>query len=267
MERGWKPTVEICPPCPRCGSSNTKFCYYNNYSLTQPRYFCKGCRRYWTKGGSLRNIPVGGGCRKTRRTKSLRVPETSNARNILVHGPCGSTGYVESRVDGAGGSTLMQPTNIDLQQVYANFLNQRPQVVTHQEQMHDQMVHGEVDPMASTGFSSNPNLQMEFGGTNFTTSFEGFLSEGNEIQFCGYNSIFNNHEDDHEKHDYFGTSDIISNCGLPPLPGEELGWPESNIVVPEHVLSQRIEPEHIVSGECSAKMFELQANSDAIFRP
>ncbi|XP_019057087.1 PREDICTED: dof zinc finger protein DOF3.5 [Tarenaya hassleriana] len=77
MERGasssssiWRPNVEISPSCPRCGSSNTKFCYYNNYSLTQPRYFCKGCRRYWTKGGSLRNVPVGGGCRKNRRPKS-----------------------------------------------------------------------------------------------------------------------------------------------------------------------------------------------------
>ncbi|KAF7826207.1 dof zinc finger protein DOF2.5-like [Senna tora] len=50
--------------CPRCNSSNTKFCYYNNYSLTQPRYFCKTCRRYWTEGGSLRNVPVGGGSRK-----------------------------------------------------------------------------------------------------------------------------------------------------------------------------------------------------------
>lgn len=54
--------------CPRCKSSNTKFCYYNNYSLTQPRYFCKSCRRYWTEGGSLRNIPVGGGSRKNRKS-------------------------------------------------------------------------------------------------------------------------------------------------------------------------------------------------------
>ncbi|CAF1927498.1 dof zinc finger protein DOF1.2-like [Brassica napus] len=60
---------ETAPPCPRCASSNTKFCYYNNYSLSQPRYFCKGCRRYWTKGGSLRNIPVGGGCRKRSRSR------------------------------------------------------------------------------------------------------------------------------------------------------------------------------------------------------
>ncbi|XP_022136484.1 dof zinc finger protein DOF5.7 [Momordica charantia] len=56
--------------CPRCDSTNTKFCYYNNYSLTQPRHFCKTCRRYWTKGGALRNVPIGGGCRKTKKLKS-----------------------------------------------------------------------------------------------------------------------------------------------------------------------------------------------------
>ncbi|KAI3978942.1 hypothetical protein MKX01_016117 [Papaver californicum] len=52
--------------CPRCDSANTKFCYYNNYNLTQPRHFCKTCRRYWTKGGALRNVPIGGGCRKNK---------------------------------------------------------------------------------------------------------------------------------------------------------------------------------------------------------
>ncbi|WMV35285.1 hypothetical protein MTR67_028670 [Solanum verrucosum] len=55
--------------CPRCDSLNTKFCYYNNYNLSQPRHFCKSCRRYWTKGGVLRNVPVGGGCRKSKRSK------------------------------------------------------------------------------------------------------------------------------------------------------------------------------------------------------
>uniref|UniRef100_A0A803LLJ6 Dof-type domain-containing protein n=1 Tax=Chenopodium quinoa TaxID=63459 RepID=A0A803LLJ6_CHEQI len=44
--------------CPRCDSTNTKFCYYNNYSLTQPRHFCKACKRYWTRGGTLRNVPT-----------------------------------------------------------------------------------------------------------------------------------------------------------------------------------------------------------------
>ncbi|KAI3680659.1 hypothetical protein L6452_35432 [Arctium lappa] len=54
--------------CPRCESTNTKFCYYNNYNKTQPRHFCKACKRHWTKGGTLRNVPVGGG-RKNKRVK------------------------------------------------------------------------------------------------------------------------------------------------------------------------------------------------------
>ncbi|KAE8659703.1 Dof zinc finger protein DOF5.3 [Hibiscus syriacus] len=69
------------PPekCPRCESLNTKFCYYNNYSLSQPRYFCKNCRRYWTQGGTLRNVPVGGGCRKGKRTKVSSPGENSRS--------------------------------------------------------------------------------------------------------------------------------------------------------------------------------------------
>ncbi|KAG7021568.1 Dof zinc finger protein DOF5.4, partial [Cucurbita argyrosperma subsp. argyrosperma] len=64
--------------CPRCDSLNTKFCYYNNYNLSQPRHFCKSCRRYWTKGGVLRNVPVGGGCRKTKRaSKSKPTSDTT----------------------------------------------------------------------------------------------------------------------------------------------------------------------------------------------
>ncbi|XP_010544859.1 PREDICTED: dof zinc finger protein DOF2.5 [Tarenaya hassleriana] len=70
--------------CPRCNSTNTKFCYYNNYSLTQPRYFCKGCRRYWTEGGSLRNVPVGGSSRKNKRTSSsiLKTPSSSSSLGL-----------------------------------------------------------------------------------------------------------------------------------------------------------------------------------------
>ncbi|XP_061338353.1 dof zinc finger protein DOF3.6-like [Gastrolobium bilobum] len=63
--------------CPRCESTNTKFCYYNNYSLSQPRHFCKTCRRYWTRGGALRNVPVGGGCRRNKRTKGTTTSKSS----------------------------------------------------------------------------------------------------------------------------------------------------------------------------------------------
>lgn len=65
--------------CPRCDSLNTKFCYYNNYNLSQPRHFCKSCRRYWTKGGVLRNVPVGGGCRKTKRSSKPKAVTDSAA--------------------------------------------------------------------------------------------------------------------------------------------------------------------------------------------
>ncbi|CAA0843245.1 Dof zinc finger protein DOF4.6 [Striga hermonthica] len=67
--------------CPRCSSTNTKFCYYNNYSLSQPRHFCKSCRRYWTQGGSLRNIPVGGGSRKNIHKKSSNNYNKNNNNN------------------------------------------------------------------------------------------------------------------------------------------------------------------------------------------
>ncbi|KAB2047082.1 hypothetical protein ES319_A13G021700v1 [Gossypium barbadense] len=58
--------------CPRCESTHTKFCYFNNYSLSQPRYFCKTCKRYWTRGGALRNVPIGGGCRTNKRSKGSK---------------------------------------------------------------------------------------------------------------------------------------------------------------------------------------------------
>ncbi|KAH7416278.1 hypothetical protein KP509_14G083700 [Ceratopteris richardii] len=75
--------------CPRCDSLNTKFCYYNNYSLTQPRHFCKNCRRYWTQGGSLRNVPIGGGCRKNKRVKQ-RAIDSHLFPGIDDHGGPGS---------------------------------------------------------------------------------------------------------------------------------------------------------------------------------
>ncbi|VVB00540.1 unnamed protein product [Arabis nemorensis] len=81
-----QPPPELLPEqehlkCPRCASPNTKFCYYNNYNLSQPRHYCKNCRRYWTKGGSLRNIPVGGGSRKNTKRPGSGSGSSSNLKN------------------------------------------------------------------------------------------------------------------------------------------------------------------------------------------
>ncbi|CAN6280251.1 unnamed protein product [Urochloa humidicola] len=78
-DRRLRPQHDQPLKCPRCESTHTKFCYYNNYSLSQPRYFCKTCRRYWTKGGSLRNVPVGGGCRKNKRAASSSANKKPSA--------------------------------------------------------------------------------------------------------------------------------------------------------------------------------------------
>ncbi|CAJ2639363.1 unnamed protein product [Trifolium pratense] len=75
-------------PCPRCNSMDTKFCYYNNYNINQPRYFCKACQRYWTAGGTMRNVPVGAGRRKNKNNSSshyrhITISEALDAARII----------------------------------------------------------------------------------------------------------------------------------------------------------------------------------------
>ncbi|KAJ4841034.1 hypothetical protein Tsubulata_009370 [Turnera subulata] len=73
-------------PCPRCNSMDTKFCYYNNYNVNQPRHFCKACQRYWTAGGTMRNVPVGAGRRKNKNSSShyrhITISEALQAARI-----------------------------------------------------------------------------------------------------------------------------------------------------------------------------------------
>ncbi|KAF5470195.1 hypothetical protein F2P56_010722 [Juglans regia] len=65
-------------PCPRCTSLETKFCYFNNYNVNQPRHFCKNCQRYWTAGGTIRSVPVGAGRRKNKPSEYHQVVVPSN---------------------------------------------------------------------------------------------------------------------------------------------------------------------------------------------
>ncbi|TYG92023.1 hypothetical protein ES288_A12G310100v1 [Gossypium darwinii] len=116
VERRLRPQHEQALKCPRCESTHTKFCYYNNYSLSQPRYFCKTCRRYWTKGGTLRNIPVGGGCRKNKKVVSKKpntdnhpIPTTmlldrGNKYNSLLGNPM-PIDFMESKLEAIVGSS------------------------------------------------------------------------------------------------------------------------------------------------------------------
>lgn len=106
--------------CPRCDSPNTKFCYYNNYSLTQPRHFCKTCRRYWTKGGVLRNVPVGGGCRKSKKTKSAAAASNTTSSNSgCLRFLNGLSSAMEFQINGLPFTRLHSPTAGAFTQLYS----------------------------------------------------------------------------------------------------------------------------------------------------
>ncbi|XVF55868.1 hypothetical protein PTKIN_Ptkin06aG0070900 [Pterospermum kingtungense] len=244
MERRWKTGVEISPNCPRCGSSNTKFCYYNNYSLTQPRYFCKGCRRYWTKGGSLRNIPVGGGCRKNRRGKSIRlplptdgVPSMSLSCGVLPTETIGHSygNKVNSSAESNYSSAAVSDgCHIDLALVYANFLNnQQPENKCGLEMPE---LPSEFDPLefsslSNTNLETSAQLPQENGLIGCLSrsglSTENHWSNNDQIYYSGLET-FHKHQDRVQQ----CTSHETSNYALPPLPGDDLSfqqvlWPNS----------------------------------------
>ncbi|XP_052203371.1 dof zinc finger protein DOF3.5-like [Diospyros lotus] len=169
MERTrWSSNVEVAPSCPRCASSNTKFCYYNNYSLSQPRYFCKGCRRYWTKGGSLRNVPIGGTCGKRRRPKPAKNQQVSTVRS-----------------DPSPGVPPSSParTQIDLAEVFAKFLNQNPSISNSES---------ESETLLDFPGYTNKNTQME--KPYHHNSFEGILpqiqQEEQTLEFLGHDDPY-----------------------------------------------------------------------------
>ncbi|GKB72877.1 DOF 4.7 domain containing protein [Tanacetum coccineum] len=120
-----KPPYEILK-CLRCDSPNTKFCYYNNYSLTQLRHFCKTCRRYWTKGGALRNVPIRGGCKK-KKTRS------SSSRNMSSF-----------EIGGLNLFTGLSPPAMDFQ------LND-----------HSHQLHGGLTSFQESGITNNPASSIE----------------------------------------------------------------------------------------------------------
>ncbi|KAE8697804.1 Dof zinc finger protein DOF5.3 [Hibiscus syriacus] len=196
--------MEISPNCPRCGSSNTKFCYYNNYSLTQPRYFCKGCRRYWTKGGSLRNVPVGGGRRKNRRGKSLRLPTDGvNLKSLS----CDSVRHSYASAESNCSSGMSDGSRIDLALVYANFLNnQQPENKSRFE-------------VAELWREFNLSLQVSrLSNSDLESSVQ--QPEENGLMGCLTRSdlSIDNHLNNNEQIHY------LVNYSLPPLPGDDLLW-------------------------------------------
>ncbi|KAJ4912777.1 Dof zinc finger protein DOF4.4 [Raphanus sativus] len=99
------------PPrvCPRCSSDNTKFCFYNNYRVSQPRYHCRNCRRFWTHGGALRDIPIGGRARKIKPTEidQPSVPQgvSNEIQQVNHHEPFSHVQETTQFLEPFGGSS------------------------------------------------------------------------------------------------------------------------------------------------------------------
>ncbi|KAL2344001.1 hypothetical protein Fmac_005286 [Flemingia macrophylla] len=129
--------------CPRCDSTNTKFCYYNNYNKSQPRHFCRACKRHWTKGGTLRNVPVGGG-RKNKRVKKSVTP-TPPSTTATTASTCTTT--VTSNMDAMLGShmTIQSPLADDQKNMAPSLyqaLIRPPPLLLHQNLMNTRDLEG-----------------------------------------------------------------------------------------------------------------------------
>ncbi|XP_059642540.1 dof zinc finger protein DOF3.1-like [Cornus florida] len=175
--------------CPRCDSTNTKFCYYNNYNLSQPRHFCKNCRRYWTKGGALRNIPVGGGSRKN--VKRSSNPKRSSSSPSATSPMSSSTSQAHavpktesSRMYGFPVSTFEQDRRLlDVPGSFSSLL-------ASTGQFGDLMMEGlnpngtgvqlgefAENPNSSSGSTVIQNPSMELLSTNKGQNFSGVQSQ------------------------------------------------------------------------------------------
>ncbi|PIA39081.1 hypothetical protein AQUCO_02700331v1 [Aquilegia coerulea] len=154
------PQPEAALKCPRCESTNTKFCYFNNYSLSQPRHFCKTCRRYWTRGGALRNVPVGGGCRRNKRSKSSSSKSPS----------------IGDRQSGPG-STSSVPSNSSNSDILGHMQHQQPQQFPFMPSLHHLSDYGAADMglnfggiqsqmVAQTGGGSRSDMDFQVGGNS-----------------------------------------------------------------------------------------------------
>ncbi|CAN0896559.1 Cyclic dof factor 2 [Linum grandiflorum] len=112
-------------PCPRCNSMETKFCYYNNYNVNQPRHFCKNCQRYWTAGGTMRNVPVGAGRRKNKATSSTAAmsQQQQQYNQIMVSEALRSAHQSHVINNGCGTTVLSFRSDSPLCESVASILN------------------------------------------------------------------------------------------------------------------------------------------------
>ncbi|XP_031480489.2 dof zinc finger protein DOF1.2-like isoform X1 [Nymphaea colorata] len=217
-EKVWRPNTEVAPNCPRCESTNTKFCYYNNYSLTQPRYFCKTCRRYWTKGGSLRNVPVGGGCRKNRRGKSTRGSSDRDLNSLDSSSLSSDSDPSRNCGRPQGEASSDGAPDIDLAVVYEKFMSQQPEALNFDQTQpgQSQTSSAILLPDVSPQFGSSFEIGIDRNMSNFGAA-QANSEVGAQFQrFCGQDAVRELGDVFHEfrEEEFYGSTGFECDLGL-----------------------------------------------------
>lgn len=151
-------------PCPRCNSMDTKFCYYNNYNVNQPRHFCKNCQRYWTAGGTMRNVPVGAGRRKNKHPSS-HYRHIMMSSEVLLHQQ-GIPLVAPTQVIGADTGTVLKfGTEVPLCESMATVLN------TEEERKSADLVTDEQPCASSIGVENRSHVCAVTGEKNLANGF------------------------------------------------------------------------------------------------
>ncbi|KAL9277059.1 hypothetical protein ACSQ67_025399 [Phaseolus vulgaris] len=196
VERKPRPQKEQSLNCPRCHSINTKFCYYNNYSLTQPRYFCKTCRRYWTEGGSLRNIPVGGGSRKNKRSTFCSTPHRNSPdkklSDLVITPPLSHSQNPKNNIIHQG-----QDLNLAFPATTSDFRNISELVQQNNNNNSSNNMSASASSPSSTTTTTTPTtshlsaLELLTGITSTSTGLNSFMpvpvpADPNSVYTCGF---------------------------------------------------------------------------------
>ncbi|KAJ0236389.1 hypothetical protein HA466_0257030 [Hirschfeldia incana] len=202
--RRLRPPHDHPQKCPRCESTHTKFCYYNNYSLSQPRYFCKTCRRYWTKGGTLRNIPVGGGCRKNKKPSSSNTSSSKKPSSdlmALAHSHQNyqnvSLGYSNFGGNGMMGAyTIPDHSNVGfLESKYGGLLSQSPRPIDFLDSKFDLMGMNNNNLVMVDHGSNVDHLHNNVGGGGGLMD----ISTCQRLMLSNYDHHHYNHHEDNQR--------------------------------------------------------------------
>nr|GEV45525.1 DOF zinc finger protein DOF5.4 [Tanacetum cinerariifolium] len=180
---------------------------------TQPQGYkvSEGCRRYWTNGGVLRNVPVGGGCRKNKRSK--RKPSVDSSASAIETSCIGRT-RVSNEENSRSDSLTVTATPAPI-----TLTESSPTLFSYQEMLDHSTTNNnlfsEIGTLESLMTSSSEQSPLDFNPTSEISSFMQQEDETSKVGYSGSSNVayeecglfdesywWNNNNDYHQL-DYF----------------------------------------------------------------